>query len=250
MAACSTGQSNPTHVRSFDEIAVDAPKVEVDPSGTYATLKVTTSIDAVCAVSYGQDDSLGSLATDQDMGAAGHDDHTAVMTGLTPGTEYKYSLQGIGPEGTLYQSEVFSFTTPDVEDDAFPGVNVAPQATIVDVSSEFSDSFAAELAIDGDIGTEWSTNGDGDDAYIVIDLGSPAEVVGVGFRSRSMTDGSSIANSFTVTAGDGEPLGPFPAGPGLAIADVRFVGRILRIDVNESTGGNTGAIEIEVYSAH
>jgi hypothetical protein len=48
------------------------PDVDVDPSGLTATVAVTTSIDAVCAVSYGVDEPAGSLATDQDMAAGGH----------------------------------------------------------------------------------------------------------------------------------------------------------------------------------
>ncbi len=61
--------------------------------------------------------------------------------------------------------------------------------------------------------------------------------------------GTAITNSFTVTVDGQEPLGPFPAGTGLAIAEISLVGRTIRIDVEESTGGNTGAIEIEIYRA-
>lgn len=35
------------------------------------------------------------------------------------------------------------------------------EATVVDVSSEFSDTFSADAAIDGDLATEWSTQGGG-----------------------------------------------------------------------------------------
>ena len=62
-----------------------------------------------------------------------------------------------------------------------------------------------------------------------------------------MTDGSSITDSFTVTIDDNEILGPFSAGSG--VVQKEFSGQIVRFDVHESTGGNTGAIEIEVYSA-
>ena len=246
VGACSSGEGS--DVRSFDEIAVSPPSVEVDASGTFATLTVITSIDAVCAVAYGPDESMGSLATDQDMGGAGHDHHTAVMTGLTPGTEYTYRLQGVGPDGVLYQSEILTFTTPAGHGQDGLGPNIALGATIVDVSSEFSRSFGAERAVDGDVSTEWSSSGDGDDAYIVIDLGETFEAAGVGFRTRTMTDGSSITTSFAVTVDENETLGPFSAGPGLAVVREEFSGQIIRFDVHESTGGNTGAIEIEVYS--
>ncbi len=249
LAACSSPQSGDGDVRPFDEIAVAGPVVEVDPSGTFATVTVTTSIDAVCAVSYGPDEDLGSIATDQNMDPTGHSDHSAVMTGLIPGTEYQYRLQGIGPDGTLYRSGILTFSTPEAAPSATPGPNIALDAIVVEVSSEFSDAFAARNAIDGDISTEWSSRGDGNDAYIVLDLAGPVEVIGVGFRTRSMGDGTAITNSFTVTVDGQEPLGPFPAGAGLAIAEISFVGRTIRIDVEESTGGNTGAIEIEIYGA-
>ena len=70
---------------------------------------------------------------------------------------------------------------------------------------------------------------------------------GVGFQTREMSDGTSVTLSFTVTDANGTVYGPFEAGPGLAIARADFVGRVVRIDVETSTGGNTGAVEIEVY---
>ena len=54
------------------------------------------------------------------------------------------------------------------------------------------------------------------------------------------------STSFTVTVGSRE-YGPFDAGPGLSVAEFAATGSKLRIDVATSTGGNTGAIEIEVY---
>ena len=84
-------------------------------------------------------------------------------------------------------------------------------ATVVDVSSEFSAGFAAELAVDGDLATEWSTSGDGDDGSITIDLGAARDIAGIEFVTRSMADGTAITSTFTVRVDDGDPLGPFPA---------------------------------------
>jgi hypothetical protein len=71
-------------------------------------------------------------------------------------------------------------------------------------------------------------------------------ISGVGFRTREMSDGTSITTSFTVTA-DGTTYGPFAAGPGLAVGLADFRGQVIRFDVETSTGGNTGAVEVEVY---
>ena len=49
----------------------------------------------------------------------------------------------------------------------------------------------------------------------------------------------------TVTVDNEDTYGPYPVGR----SEVTFTGRILRFDVEESTGGNTGATEIEVFAA-
>lgn len=243
--ACATEASD--EVGAFSDIAVADPEIVFDPSGTVATLNVTTNIDAVCAVSYGTDGPSGSIATDQDMGAGGHADHSAVMTGLQPETTYQYRLQGVAADGRLYRSEVLTFTTPPVDPALSQfGDNLAVGATVVEVSSEFSDVFAAANAVDGDMGTEWSTSGDGDDAFLTVDLGRPVEVSAVGFRTRSMGDGSATAETFSVVA-DGESYGPFPVTDDPVAVD--FTAQVVTFQVDDSTGGNTGAAEVQVFGS-
>jgi hypothetical protein len=127
------------------------------------------------------------------------------------------------------------------------GSNVARGARIVGVSSEFSSEYAGSNVVDGDPATEWSSAGDGDDAFIIIDLGEEFEIFGVGFHTREMTDGTSITLTFTVSVDGGSTYGPFEAGPGMVYAQFKATGGSVRIDVDTSTGGNTGAVEIEVY---
>jgi hypothetical protein len=257
-AVAGVGSGLPVGVGSVDDILASDIVIEPDGSGSGAVFEVTTSIDVACAVSYGPTAELGSIATDSDMAGGGHSDHHPVLTGLEPDTTYSYRLSAIGPDGRLYQSELREFTytpgeataaapeIPHAPDITPPAPNVAEMASVVDVSSEYSDEYAGALAIDGLLSTEWSSNGDGDDAYIVLDFGEDMLVSGVGFRTREMTDGTSIATSFTVTA-DGKTYGPFQAGPGLAVGIADFVAQTIRFDVDTSTGGNTGAVEVEVY---
>lgn len=214
------------------------------PSGQTATLTVETAVDAVCAVAFGETEDLGGLATDQDMGAGGHTDHAAVLTGLRPDTEYFYRLQGVTADGRLFQSELLTFRTPAGANSGSADGNLAVGAQVVDFSSEFSAAFAASLAVDGDPSTEWSSQGDGDDAYLTIDLGRPVEITAVAFETRSMSDGTATAESFTVTI-DGVTYGPFPIG----VAPLDAEGQVVRFDVDTSTGGNTGASELKVFSA-
>ena len=245
-----TAETRPEGVGDFSEIQATDIVVEAGPVAGSAVLTVTTSIDVACAVSYGQTQALGSLATDTDMVGGGHADHHPVLTGLNSDTTYWYQLSGIAEDGSLYQSDLMQFTTGagsgPVDAIPPPGPNVAGDATVTDVSSEYSDAYAGANAIDGDLSTEWSSAGDGDDAFIVLDFGEDMLVNGVGFRTREMSDGTSITTTFTVTVG-GRTHGPFEAGPGLAVALVDFEGQVVRFDVDTSTGGNTGAVEVEVY---
>lgn len=244
LVAVSCGADDESGVAPFSDIAVSGPDIEVDPSGTAAVLAVETSIDAICAVSYGIGEPSGAIATDREMEAGGHENHRVVLSGLEPDTEYSYRLQGVAADGLLYRSDVFTFRTPQPADSSL-GPNLALDATVVDVSSVFSDGFAAEMAIDGDRGTEWSSRGDGDEAFLTIDLGQSTDVRSVAFVTREMGDGSAITETFTVTV-DGDVVhGPYPAGS-LPTA-VEFRGTVLRFDVEASSGGNTGAVEVEVY---
>lgn len=227
-------------VRDFADIVVGEPRIALDPSGTAATLTVTTTVPAACSVVFGTDETFGAIATDMDMAGGAHTDHQPLLSPLTPGTTYLYRLQGTAADGTLYVSRVMSFRTPDAP---AAGANLAATATIVDVSSEYGPGYEATRAIDTDLGTEWSSRGDGDDAFIVLDLGAPTAIGSVGWDTRSMADGTAVTETFTLTA-DGVEIGTFPAGP--STTTVTLTARVLRFDVASSTGGNTGAREIVV----
>lgn len=250
LTAC-TASGEGTRVLPIDDVLETGIVVTPDASGTSARLTVTTTIPLACAVIYGPDPSFGAVATDTDMAGGAHREHSPRMTGLEPATEYHYVLQGSDAEGNLYRSDVLTFTTPEAQDPAAerPGENVAPSGTVVEASSQISDAFAAEHAIDGDPATEWSTAGDGDDAAIIIELAEPREVVGFGVRSRAMGDGSSIIERYEVTVDGGEVLGPFEASAdGLAVVEAEATGQRFRFDAVTTTGGNTGAVEIEIYA--
>lgn len=239
-------------VLAAEDVFIEAPVVVPDISGISATLQVSTELDMACAVVFGTDEQLGDgIATDADMGGGAHTDHAAVMAGLEPDTEYYYRVQGSGSDGNLYRSELMAFRTPPADAVETPGENVAVGAEVAAVSSEFSDDFAAGNAVDGDPATEWSSSGDGDAASLTIDLGRPVDVVGLALRSRSMSDGTSVVETFTVTVtvDDGQTYGPFEAGTTFTVAEAAFTGQVLRIDAERTTGGNTGAAEFEVYEA-
>ena len=223
---------------------------------TSVTILAESRISLVCAVAYGPTTEYGSLATDSDMDVGGHTDHHPVLTGLVPDTEYHFRFGGFGPDGTLYLSQDYTFRTAPAEEGAAapPGVNVTAQAVILEVSSNWNgganDSrFGANNATDGDLGTEWSSDGDGDDAFITLDLGAERRVTGVGFATRTMGTSAEIS-AFTVTTDGGETFGPFELNdPGIMqYFAFESAARALRFDVVRSSGGNTGVLEIEVYA--
>lgn len=242
LTACG-GSTDREEPLDFSEIAVGEPVMSPAASGLTATLTLETSIDAVCAVAYGETQALGNLATDLDMAGAGHSDHSAVLLGLEPDTEYYYRLQGVGSSGRLFQSALMTFRTPAADESRAEDGNVAVGASVIDVSSEFSAASAAANAFDGDPATEWSSRGDGDDAYVVIDMGGLVDITAVAFETRSMGDGTATTETFTITVG-GETFGPFAVG----LAPVAVTGQVIRFDVATSTGGNTGASEIRIFS--
>jgi hypothetical protein len=245
-AACSGGDEETAGIEPIEPILASEIIVTADPSGTTAKLTVDTNIPVACAVIYGTDSTFGSIAVDNDMQGGAHRDHGPFLTGLTPDTDYRYVLQGSDAAGTVYRSGTFTFRTPPAAENSL-GVNIAPSGTVTGASSEFSDTFAADNAIDGNVATEWSTAGDGDDAWIELDLGAEVEIIGVAFRTRQMTDGTAITSTFNITI-DGARLGPFPTGGDPVMLEEPVIGRTLRIDAEQTTGGNTGASEIVIYS--
>jgi len=237
-------------VRPLEEVLESSIVVSADPSGTSATVSLTTTIPLACAAIYGEDDDFGMVATDDDMTGATMIDHNPVLLGLEPETDYQYVMQGSDAAGNLYRSEVLTFTTPEATEVATPGTDVAVDGAVAEVSSEFSEAFGAANAIDGDPATEWSSDDDGDDAAITIELPEVTEVVGFGVRSRSMGDGTSIIERYRVIVDDDEVLGPFEGDPdGLRIAEAATSGRSFRFEAVDTTGGNTGFVAVEVYAA-
>jgi hypothetical protein len=263
LAACTGGEpdgSSPgavdsgavdVEVRPLEEVLDSPIVVSADPSGTSATVTLTTTVPLACAAVYGEDDDFGMVATDADMAGGAIIDHAPVLLGLQPATDYRYVMQGSDATGNLYRSEVLTFRTPEATETASPGTDVAVDGTITDVSSEFSDAFGAANAIDGDPATEWSSDGDGDDAVLAIELEEVTDVVGFGVRSRSMGDGTSIIERYQVVVDDDEVLGPFDADPdGLAVVEAEVTGRRFRFEAVDTSGGNTGFVAVEIYADH
>ncbi len=248
-------------VRPLADILVKGPEfVDVRPDSS--TVRLQTRIPVACAAVYGETTAYGKIATDTDMAGAGHQDHHPVLAGLKPDTVYHIRFQGSGPDGTLYVSDDFTFRTPPATAVSQPrkpqGRNAAlasAGARVKAISSNYgggdmNSAYGANKAIDGNVSTEWSSNGDGDKAWVEIDLGKEYRLDAIGFRTRTMGTSAQIER-FQVVSDKGEKLGPFdlPDAQAVYYFPVTTVARILRFEVLKSSGGNTGAAEIEVYAS-
>ena len=180
-----------------------------------------------------------------------------LLSGLEPGTTYYYRVQGVDDNGTIYVSDVMTFTTPeDMNATTDNLASVANGAEIIGYSSAFGDAepdatWGVNAAFDDNPNTAWSTAGDGDEAWVEVRLPQRSQISGVAFWSRAMSDGSAIITEFTVTTDSGDEYGPFelPDTEGIYEFEVEFEAETLRFDVASSTGGNVGAIDIAVYGA-
>ena len=248
----SPGESTAV-VRPIDEILLESPRIAAGVNS--ATVNVTTEISVACAVAYGTTHEYGSLATDTDMAGGAHAAHHPVLLGLAPDTVYYLRLQGVGPDGTLYRSEEYTIRTMPAVGTAGPAnlASTAAGARISGVSSQYGGeaadgAFDAVRAIDGNPSTQWSSNGDGDGAWIEIELPAPTHVTRVGFWTRTMGSTAQIF-SFRIVTDQGEAIGPFSLSDAAQIYtfDTDITAHRLRFEAMETSGGNTGAVEIEIY---
>jgi hypothetical protein len=246
-AACGGGGGS-SDIKAADELFVATPVVSPDAGGTSATLTVSTKLKVACRVYWGTTKAAtDGSATDPDMASTGpHTTHHAIMTGLKPDTTYYYRVAGNDPGGQKYAADLGTFHTAAAL--TKPGVTITSAARVAGVSSQYSDAYSGANAIDGNAGTEWASAGDGDKAWIKLDFDSIRSLAGIGFRTRSMSDGTSIMKSITVQGDDGKVFGPFPVGAGLTIIPLSLTTKTLKISAAKTTGGNTGATEIEVYA--
>ena len=263
LASCGGQAATSDAILPLEDMPGDfeGPNV-LDNIGDSIVIQFTSGVPTMCNVAYGTDTTYGALAT-MPMMAGAIQDHFVTLRGLTPNAIYHYRLTLTDEQARVYQSQDFTFTTaafePSPPAERPEGDNVASLAagaTVLGVSSNFGGAdndgaFGANNAIDGQPSTEWSSNGDGDDAWIQIELDQTYDVHTIGFWTRTMPNDTAQIFSFTVTTGDGEIYGPFdlPDAGQIYYFPVDFTARILRFDALDTNTGNTGAVEIEVYGA-
>src|SRR5262249_28518357 len=158
-------------------------------------------------IAYGRTASLGSIANDPSMGGTAISRHVVVLRDLVPNRTYRFRLTATDAEGRVFQTTgLRTFETTPTRP-ASQSRDIAAGSKVVDVSSQWSDDYRAANAVDGRLSTEWSSAGDGDRAFITIDLGSERKVGGVSFLTREMGDGTAITRTFEVVVDGGKRYG-------------------------------------------
>ena len=227
----------------------------LDVTDTTAKVNFVGTIPLACYLIYGTDDDFGFVTNDPDMAQAAIVEHNPVMLDLEPDTEYVFRMQGTGENGVIYVSDLYTFRTLPANTDINENL-LSPKngATVLEVSSNFGNQpddgrWGILNAFDGNTATEWSSNGDGDDAYFIVDLAGNHRVDTIEYWTRAMSDGTAITESFTLTIDSGETFGPFELETfsSLTTFEVDFITTTLRFDVESSTGGNTGIIDIAAF---
>lgn len=238
------------------ELIEDSAPTLAGLSATSTRVEVSTLIPVNCLIIFGETPSFGRVAQDSDMGDSGaHEDHSPILTQLEPETTYYYRLQGSDTQGNFYVSDIFSFTTPPESTEVSNNL-LSPTrgAELVEVSSNFGNgandgSWGILNAFDNDPNTQWSSNGDGNDAFFTVALAQASQINTISFWTRTMSNDTAQIFSFTVTTETGEVYGPFdlPDPEQSYEFEVDFIAETLQFDVVDSNGGNTGAVEIAVF---
>ena len=260
LAGCGSDSSSLTDPNTIDGIEFsDLNATEITSTG--ALVSFTTSVPTTCFVEYGTNaDSLDMTATDLTMEDNELSvEHTVQLEDLMPATTYYYRGLVTDSEEMMYRSGTQPFTTlPDTAPSALTNVALLSAGTAVaDVSSNFGNgandsSWGANNAIDGLMSSEWSSYGDGDDAFITLDFGGDRTIVKFGFRSRKMSNGTAIITGVRLIFDDDSVAGPFetPDPDTTYTFDIEppVTAGTVRIEAVTTTGGNTGAKEIQFYT--
>ena len=185
-------------------------------------------------------------------------DHVLTFSNLESQTTHHYQITATDNQGNVYQSNDFTFTTEAsaAEQGRANLFSLEAGTRVVEVSSNYDgaandEPWGANNAIDGSDGTAWSSDGDGDGAYLVLELPKQQHIDTLVVQTRVMGDGTARVFSFTVTDDLGQIHGPYELADGFQSYEfpVDIQSKTLRFDAVESSGGNTGFVELAAYGA-
>ncbi|MGE3725043.1 MAG: hypothetical protein AB7I41_05805 [Candidatus Sericytochromatia bacterium] len=232
-------------------------------SAKQAVLRFQTSRETSCEAEFGlKAENLDRRARDPDMDLNNpySIQHQVPLEDLESGQTYYLRARAQDPQGNVFYSELLTFQTP-VAEALPPGLKalaLGDDFEVAGVSSQFGGDdfngpFGIHKAFDASMATEWSSQGDDNKAFVSLRFKQPQRLSHLAFRSREMTDGSSIIQSIRLILNEGEQvLGPFlspdPSQNYLFALNSSLNITGLKIETVSSSGGNTGAREIRFYT--
>jgi hypothetical protein len=252
LQGCSSDEAAAPQVVDFINVRVE------DIGSTSAVVLFDTSAPTTCEVEYGlAEPNLDQRATDPSMTAGSLlSTHRVPLLQLTPATVYYYRARATDGSGATFFSGVSKFTTLEPAPADKNVALLASGTTITSVSSNFGggandSAFGANNAIDGELATEWATNGDGDGAFLELDLGQVRTLRRIAFQSRQMTDGTSIMKVIRVVVDASTELGPYDVPDPSQLYSFELAtpvsARTVRLQAVQTTGGNSGAKEFQLF---
>ena len=253
LAGCNPAENSLLGLEGIPD-GFDGPTV-IAVAEDSTTISFDTGVPTVCNAAFGETTAYGQVATIPMLSGATLD-HVLTFVDLDPGTTYHYRITATDVEGKVYQSEDFTFTTeaPQAGEEQTNWLVLEMGGAVVESSSNFGgasndEPWGAENAIDGSAGTAWSSNGDGNDAFLVVELAGPTQIEMFEVHTRTMPNDTAQIFSFTVTDDQGRSHGPFELPDAMQPYSfaVDFVTSVMRFDVVESNGGNTGFVELAAY---
>jgi hypothetical protein len=260
LAACSSSDDGSAADAASSD--VEFQNLRVEDVGAYrAVVRFDTSAPTSCEAEFGlAETARDRTATDPNMEPGTYQtEHQVPLEDLAPVTTYYVAAVAETEAGGVYVSPIVSFTTGPgaAVDDMVNVAQLSAGATVTAVSSNFGNgandsTWGADNAFDGQMASEWSSNGDGDDAYVEIDLGAAKSFTVIGFRSRKMVDGTSIIEQFQLIVDGTTTLGPFdsldPDTRYIFELDSTISGQTVRLEALETSGGNTGIKELQLFA--
>ncbi|MEF8837263.1 MAG: discoidin domain-containing protein [Candidatus Bipolaricaulota bacterium] len=249
----SSGKARVMNPEAGEKGFLSQPEV-TDIGSSNLKISFTSKTDTLASTALGETKQFGRLIRRPNTNPfRGHEIN---VLGLEPAREYFTETILIDNRGNLYRSNTETFSTLEQKGQTDYGTNWASLdsgASVKAVSSNWGNNpdgtFGAKNAIDGDPGTEWSSQSEGNDAWIEIELPERINITAIGFWTRTMGSTGQISK-IRVTTGKGKIIGEFLIPSATELHDYSVTPTSadqVRFEVVESTGGNTGAREIKVY---
>lgn len=252
----SSGDPKVLHPEEAEK-AFSAPPVINDVQENRVTISFVSNKAALASTAFGKTEKFGRQI--RSARTEPFRERELKVLGLKTGAKYFTETILINSKGKLFRSKKRTFETlKEPDDEVNYGKNWASLtqgASISSVSSNWgsdpSGPFGASNAIDGDPGSEWSSQGEGNDAWIEVKLPDRIKITAIGFWTRTMGNTGQVSK-IRVLTGKGKLLGEFSipsANEVYRFQTETHTTDLVRFEVLKSSGGNTGAREIKVYGS-